>query len=68
MIRNKTYRNFLIIKNKLMKEKHYSSEEAVAITHQIFDNVFMDQDYGNRSAEFFYSLIVDSNIYHSSDA
>ena len=27
MIRNKTYRNFIIIKNRLMKEKGYSPKE-----------------------------------------
>ena len=64
MIRNKTYRNFIIIKNKLTKEKGYTPEEASQITHQIFENVWFDKDYGNRSAEFFYDAIVDADTYN----
>lgn len=60
MIRNKTYRNFIIIKNKLMKEKGYSPDEASKLTHLVFENVFYDKDYGNRSAEYFYSMILSA--------
>lgn len=62
-IRNKTYRNFMIIRNKLIKEKGYAPEEASKITHQIFENVWFDKDYGNRSADFFYDLIVSAKEY-----
>ena len=60
MIRNKTYRNFIIIKNKLMKEKGYSPDEASKLTHHVFENVFYDKDYGNRSAEYFYNTILSA--------
>ena len=60
MIRNKTYRNFIIIKNRLMKEKGYSPDEASKLTHLVFENVFYDIDYGNRSAEYFYNMILSA--------
>lgn len=63
MIRNKTYRNFMIIKNKLTKEKGYAPEDASKIAHQIFENVWYDKDYGNRSAEYFYNMIITSDEY-----
>lgn len=63
MIRNKTYRNFMIIKNKLTKEKGYAPEQASKIAHQIFENVWYDKDYGNHSADFFYDLIVSAKEY-----
>ena len=63
MIRNKTYRNFIIIKNKLMKEKGYSPEEATKLSHLVFENVFYDKDCGNRSAEYFYNRILSAKYY-----
>ena len=60
MIRNKTYRNFIIIRNKLIKEKGYSREEATKLTHLVFENVFDDKDYGNRPAEYFYNTILSA--------
>ena len=60
MIRNKTYRNFMIIKNKLVKEKGYSPEEATKITHRIFDNVLYDKNCGDRSAEYFYDMVLSA--------
>lgn len=58
MIRNKTYRNFMIIKNKLVREKGYSPEEATKITHLIFENVLYDKGCGDRSAEYFYDMVI----------
>lgn len=60
MIRNKTYRNFIIIKNKLVKEKGYSPEEATKITHLIFENVLYDKGSGDRSAEYFYDMVLSA--------
>ena len=60
MIRNKTYRNFIIIRNKLMKEKGYSREEATNLSHLVFENVFYDKDYGNNPAEYFYNMILSA--------
>lgn len=60
MIRNKTYRNFMIIRGKLIREKGYSPEEATKLTHHVFENVFYDKDCGNRSAEYFYNMILSA--------
>lgn len=60
MIRNKTYRNFIIIKNKLVKEKGYSPEEATKITHIIFENVLHDKNRGGRSAEHFFDMVLSA--------
>ena len=60
MIRNKTYRNFIIIRNKLMKEKGYSRKEATKLTHLVFEKVFYDKDCGNRPAEYFYNTILSA--------
>lgn len=38
-IRNKTYRNFILIMNYLMNEKHYDKDTAEMLTHRVFDNV-----------------------------
>ena len=48
----------MIIKNKLVKEKGYSPEEAVKISHLIFDNVLYDKGCGDRSAEDFYDMVL----------
>lgn len=63
MIRNKTYRNFIIIRNKLIREKGYSKEEATTLSHTIFENVFYDKDHGNRSAEYFYDMVLTAEQY-----
>lgn len=63
MIRNKTYRNFMIIRGKLIREKGYSPEEATKLTHIVFENVFDDKDYENRPAEYFYNTILSAEDY-----
>ena len=60
MIRNKTYRNFTIIKNKLIREKGYSPEEAAKIAHLIFENVIYDKGFGDRSAEYFFDMVLSA--------
>ena len=60
MIRNKTYRNFTIIKNKLIREKGYLPEEAAKISHLIFENVLYDKNCGARSAEYFYDMVLSA--------
>ena len=57
MIRNKTYRNFMIIRGKLIREKGYSPEEATKLTHLVFENVLYDKNCGDRPAEYFYNTI-----------
>lgn len=62
MIKRKTYRNFLIIRNKLMNEKHYDPRTAEKITHQIFDELAY---YPDRSAEWFYNMILSKEDFES---
>ena len=60
VIKRKTYRNFMIIANRLMKEKGYTFKEAEKLTHQIFDN--MEANAG-RTAEQFYNMILSKEEY-----
>lgn len=62
-MKRKTYRNFLIIKNKLMREKGYSSEEASNLTHLIFENTLNDMT--GRPAEYFYSMVLSKEEFES---
>lgn len=55
-MKKKTYRNFLIIRNKLMNEKRYSPKEASELTHLIFENTNLD--VLGRTAEYFYSTVL----------
>ena len=52
-MKRKTYRNFLIVKNLLMKDKGYGIADATDITHRIFENYELDntrtiKDYYDR--------------------
>ena len=60
-MRNKTYRNFMIIANKLQREKGYSQQEAFDLSHKVFENV--ENDGAGRTAEFFYGMIVSKTEY-----
>ena len=60
-MKRKTYRNFMIIANKLQKEKGYNQQEAFDISHKIFENV--ENDGAGRTAEFFYRMIVSKEEY-----
>lgn len=55
-MKKKTYRNFLIIRNRLMNEKGYSPQEASDITHKIFENTH--NDTAGRPAEHFFSMVL----------
>lgn len=57
-MKNKTYRNFMTIVKRLMKIKHYPFDEAEKIAHKIFENVEIDKDYGNRTAEYFFDKVI----------
>ena len=61
-IKNKTYHNFLIIRNKLMREKGYNPEEASKFTHLIFENLSCNQ---GRTAEEFYNLILSKEEFEA---
>ena len=52
-MKNKTYHNFLVVRNLLMREKGYSQEESNKIAHLIFENYNLDntrtiRDYFDR--------------------
>lgn len=52
-MKRKTYRNFLVVRNKLLKEKGYGVPDANDITHRIFENYRLDpsrtiRDYYDR--------------------
>jgi hypothetical protein len=64
-IKNKTYRNFLIVKNRIVKEKHYDETEASKLTHLVFDNYEQDKGYGNNSIEFFLDRILPKEEYEA---
>ena len=58
-MKRKTYRNFMIIANKLHREKGYNQKEAFDLSHKVFENV--ENDGAGRTAEFFYGMIVSKN-------
>ena len=58
-MKRKTYRNFMIIANKLQREKGYPKQEAFDLAHKVFENV--ENDGAGRTAEFFYGMIVSKN-------
>lgn len=61
-IKNKTYHNFLIIRNKLMCEKGYDPCTASQLTHNIFDTLSVNP---GRTAEEFYNLILSKEEYEA---
>ena len=52
-MRNKTYRNFMIIANKLQREKGYSEKQAFELAHKVFENVEADKQYGKELPNIF---------------
>lgn len=54
-MKNKTYRNFLIVKNKLIKEKGYDTSTAADLAHRIFKNHSFDTSH---SIKWFYDRIL----------
>lgn len=65
MIKNKTYRNFCIIWNKLQKVKGYEEEEARKLAHLVFENVENDKGRLDRDAEYFFNMILPADEYHA---
>lgn len=62
-MKRKTYRNFIIIMNKLMKEKGYDKDEASKLTHLVFENT--EFDLAGRTAEYWYSRILSKAEYEA---
>lgn len=54
-MKKKTYRNFLIVRNKLMNEKGYSPKDASEITHRIFENLYYDS---TRTVRSYYDKVL----------
>ena len=59
-MKRKTYRNFLIMMNRLQREKGYTKSEAEKLTHQIFENL---EANAGRTAEQFYNMILSKAEY-----
>ena len=62
-MKNKTYRNFVIVVKRLENEKGYDRDEAAKLAHLVFDNFDYDKDYGQRSVEYWYSTILSKEEY-----
>jgi hypothetical protein len=54
-MKTKTYRNFLIVRNKLMSEKGYSPKESSEIAHLIFENYLYDS---TRTVRHYYDKVL----------
>ena len=65
-MKRKTYRNFIIIANKLQREKGYPKQEAFDLAHKVFENV--ENDGAGRTAEFFYGMILSKNDFEEAYA
>ena len=57
-MKRRTYNNFMKTIKVLMRDKHYSQDEAEEIARQIMDDVDSDRGNGNRSAEWFLNRIA----------
>ena len=58
-MKTKTYNNFMKVMKVLTKQKGYDWSEAEQIAHKVFANTEADKQYGNRSVEYFLSLVID---------
>lgn len=58
----KTYHNFMIVANALMREKGYTFDEATKLTHNVFANVEANP---GRHAEEFYRPIISKAEYEA---
>ena len=47
-MKRKTYRNFIIIANKLQREEGYTKQEAFELAHKVIENV--ENDGAGRTA------------------
>ena len=56
-IKNKTYRNFIIVMNKIIA-KGYDEKTAEDLAHKVFDNYYADKGRGDRSVEWFIGQIL----------
>lgn len=61
-IKNLTYRNFIIVMNKI-KAKGYTDAEAEDITRKVFDNYYSDKGRGDRSVEWFIGMVMTKEAF-----
>lgn len=54
-MKKKTYRNFLIVRNKLMNEKGYDPRTSEQIAHRIFENYQLDNTH---SIQWYYDKVL----------
>lgn len=54
-MKNKTYWNFIVVKNLLMKEKGYDATTSTQITHRIFENYELDN---TRTIKDYYDRVI----------
>jgi hypothetical protein len=54
-MKRKTYRNFLVVSNLLMKEKGYDKQTSFQIAHRIFENYEFDS---SRSIKDYYDMVI----------
>ena len=54
-MKNKTYHNFMTVKNLLMKDKGYDSTTSTQITHRIFENYELDN---SRTIKDYYDRVI----------
>jgi hypothetical protein len=54
-MKNKTYRNFMVVKNLLTKEKGYDATTSTQIAHRIFDNYELDN---TRTIKDYYDRVI----------
>ena len=61
-MKNKTYRNFLIVRNKLMTEKGYDPTTAADLTHLIFENLKANP---GQNIKMFYDRILSKEEFEA---
>lgn len=60
-MKTKTYNNFMKVMKILTEQKGYEWSEAEQIAHKVFANAEADKQYGNRSVEYFLSLVINKS-------
>lgn len=61
-MKRKTYRNFLVVRNKLLREKGYGVQDANSITHRIFENYQLDN---TRTVKDYYDRVLSRDEFES---
>ena len=62
MIKNKTYRNLVIVANRIMREKHYDEKTAFELAHIVFENL---EDNPGHNINHFINMILTKEEYEA---